>query len=51
MLDRDHNASLNILQKGLRIFGINLPQELRKVTPVEIENQSRKQEEATGLVL
>ena len=50
VLDRDYNASRNILQKGLRIFGISLPQELRKVTPVEIENQSMKQEEATGLV-
>jgi putative transposase len=51
VLDRDYNASLNILQKGLCIFEIeyNLPQELRKVTPVEISMRSVKQEEATGL--
>jgi len=55
ILDRDHNAAVNILKKGLGIFGItyqksNLPQELREVTPVEITQWSRKQEEATGLV-
>lgn len=48
VLDRDHNASLNILQKGLRIFGISLPQELREVTPVEIPLVSLKQEEVHG---
>ena len=32
-IDRDLNASINILQNGLG----NLPQELREVTPVEIE--------------
>jgi transposase len=32
-IDRDLNASINILQNGLD----NLPQELREVTPVEIE--------------
>ncbi|MGI0008599.1 MAG: RNA-guided endonuclease InsQ/TnpB family protein [Nitrosopumilaceae archaeon] len=53
VLDRDYNASLNILQKGLRVFGIkyDLPQELRKVTPVEISMRSMKQEEAHTLVM
>ena len=48
VLDRDYNASLNILKKGLRMFGIgyDLPQELRKVTPVEISMRSMNQEEA-----
>jgi len=32
-LDRDYNASLNILQRGLE----QLPQGLREITPVEIE--------------
>lgn len=47
ILDRDYNAAINILKKGLGIFGIksNLPQELREVTPVEILQRSRKQEE------
>jgi len=44
VMDRDYNASINVLQKGLNIFG--LPQELRKVTPVEILMRSVKQEEA-----
>ena len=53
VLDRDHNASINILKKGLEIFGLSLevvPQELRELTPVEISMRSRKQEEATRLV-
>jgi len=57
VLDRDHNASINILKKGLKIFNLSakadyhrLPQELREVTPVEISMRSMKQEEATGLV-
>ena len=45
MINRDYNASINILQKGLKIFSQNkLPQELRKVTPVEISKKSMKQE-------
>jgi putative transposase len=45
VIDRDYNASINILQKGLRIFNpYSLPQELRKVTPVEISKRSMKQE-------
>jgi len=45
IIDRDYNASINILQKGLKIFSQNkLPQELRKVTPVEISKKSVKQE-------
>ena len=49
VIDRDYNASINILQKGLKIFNLSakadyrLPQELRKVTPVEI-SKSVKQE-------
>jgi putative transposase len=57
VLDRDYNASINILKKRLEIFNLStkidydrLPQELREVTPVEITKWSRKQEEATGLV-
>ena len=57
VLDRDHNASINILKKGLEIFNmfvkddyLRLPQELRKVTPVEISTRSVKQEETTQLV-
>jgi len=44
IMDRDYNASINILQKGLKIFSKDkLPQELREVTPVEI-SKSVKQE-------
>jgi len=51
VMDRDYNASINILKKGLEIFNQDrLPQELREETPVEISKKSRKQEEATGLV-
>jgi len=49
VLDRDYNAAINILKKGLKIFNQSkLPQELWEVTPVEITKWSRKQEEATG---
>lgn len=44
ILDRDYNAAINILKKGLNIFNIKLPQELREITPVEISMRSRKQE-------
>jgi putative transposase len=56
VLDRDYNASINILKKGLKIFNLSakddyrLPQELRKVTPVEISMMSVKQEEITNLL-
>ncbi len=43
VLDRDYNAAVNILKKGLDIFNITLPQELREFTPVEIV-RSMKQE-------
>jgi len=50
ILDRDHNASINILKKGLKIFNQDrLPQELREVTPVEIM-RSMKQEKITQFV-
>ncbi|MBI5133667.1 MAG: transposase [Thaumarchaeota archaeon] len=42
VIDRDHNASLNILQRGLQSLGV--PQELRELTPVEILMGSGKQE-------
>jgi putative transposase len=50
MLDRDYNASINILKRGLEIFQTKLPQKLREDTPVEIAKQSMKQEEAIGFV-
>ncbi|MEX2192967.1 MAG: RNA-guided endonuclease TnpB family protein [Nitrosarchaeum sp.] len=56
VLDRDHNASINILKKGLEIFNLStkdnhiLPQELREVTPVEILMRPMKQEKITGFV-
>lgn len=37
VMDRDYNASINILNKAI-------PQELRKLTPVEISMRSMKQE-------
>lgn len=57
ILDRDYNASINILKRGLEHFGIilhydgfKLPQELREFTLVEIPVVSMKQEEITGQV-
>jgi putative transposase len=51
VLDRDHNASLNILQKGLNILEMDnrLPQELREVMPVKISTRSMKQEKSNDL--
>lgn len=46
ILDRDYNASLNILKKGLQIFGIKVPMVHREVTPVEILQRSPKQEKS-----
>ena len=43
VIDRDHNASLNILQRGLQSL-LGVPQELRELTPVEIQMGSGKQE-------
>ncbi len=51
VIDRDYNASINILKRGLNIFNLSaktdyiLPQELREVTLVEMPKASRKQEE------
>ena len=46
MIDRDYNASINILQKGLNLFNRDkLPQELWEVTLVENPDGSMKQEE------
>ncbi len=42
IIDRDYNASLNILKKGLQL--LKLPMEHREVTPVEILKGSMKQE-------
>ena len=57
VIDRDHNASINILKKGLEICGIvlnsnclNIPQELREVTSVEILRVSRKQKNTIGFI-
>ena len=57
VLDRDHNASINILKKGLEICGIvlssdwlSIPQELREVTSVEILRVSRKQKNTIGFI-
>jgi len=44
VLDRDHNASINIFNKGLN----KLPQEMRKVTLVENPKGSMKQEKVNN---
>ncbi len=44
IIERDHNASLNILKKGLELW--NLPMEHREVTPVKISKKSVKQEKS-----
>ncbi|MEW6589351.1 MAG: RNA-guided endonuclease TnpB family protein, partial [Thermoproteota archaeon] len=50
IIDRDENAAINILKKGLDIIKnnqkVNLPQELREVTLVKILKRSMKQEKA-----
>ncbi len=54
VIDRDHNASINILKKGLNMLAktdCTLPQELREVTLVESAKHSMKQEKATQLVV
>lgn len=48
IIDRDYNASLNILKRGLQL--LEIPRVPREVTPVEILMGSMKQEEAIGLV-
>ncbi|MEX0862468.1 RNA-guided endonuclease InsQ/TnpB family protein [Nitrosopumilus sp.] len=53
VLDRDHNASLNILNRGLNLSAkvyYELPQELREVTLVESAMHSMKQEKVIRLV-
>jgi len=50
VLDRDHNASINILKKGLNKLPKELPKELGKVTLAEMSKTSMKQEETTQLV-
>ena len=46
VLDRDHNSAIDIKKKRLEIIDTRLPQELRKCTPVEIPEESLKQENA-----
>jgi len=46
-LDRDYNASLNILERGLA----SLPQGLRKVTPVEIEPLQKLETISASLII
>ena len=53
VIDRDHNASINILKKGLSMSAkadCTLPQELWEVTLVESAKHSMKQEDVTQLV-
>jgi putative transposase len=48
LLDRDYNASLNILQRGKALLNYGLPMGHGEFTPVEIVCESRKQEQAHG---
>lgn len=58
VIDRDYNASINILQKGLEIFNLStktnyhrLPQELREVTLVEMpRHQGSKKRSSISLM-
>ena len=54
VLDRDHNSSINIEQRGRVLLCLparaDLPQGLREVTPVELQWEYLKPEEAIGLV-
>ena len=49
VLDRDHNAAMNILKKGMEIFGIlnhnckSVPWEPRELTPVKILRSMKKE--------
>jgi putative transposase len=43
VLGRDYNSAINHLQNGLKLLHL-VPVECREVTPVEIVQQSRKQE-------
>ena len=36
-MDRDLNAAINILNKGIKNYGISIPQELGKYTPARNE--------------
>lgn len=47
VLDRDYNAALNILQRGLKSL---LLMEREEVTPVETERSLKQESEATGIV-
>jgi putative transposase len=58
VLDRDHNAAINILQRGLKQLSLlaaktksSLPMERREVTPVESERTEKQESiEATEQV-
>ncbi|AFU58024.1 putative transposase, IS605 OrfB family [Candidatus Nitrososphaera gargensis Ga9.2] len=52
VLDREYNATINILQRGLEsliMLLLLLPVERREVTPVEIQHESVKQEEEEAI--
>lgn len=58
VIDRDYNASINILKRGLNIFNLSakadytLPQELRKVTLVEMpKHQGNKKRPLISLMV